>query len=923
MNAWTSAARDELNRFLSAIRQPLEHAGADAGEVIEDIRRHIDEEIATAQLGVVTVTELKPMLARIGEPWRRDDWDEREVGCTDKVNGALLLQALRSGEGTMVAEPIRRQTLATPEQNEKETPPKTPAPKLSKRDFPTRRSFLALVFGVFVPALTLGIEWVTGFCAGEIFNPIPTWGHVFLVALVPAINFTVWRVLMRGTTVKRPGVLSFGMGLSIGIAIVYSVVFVPLIFPGVIALMFFGLGLLPLAPYFALGAGLHFRKVLNRRFGSESGIGAIRFWPGILAGILAFLIVDIPHIATTAAMRRAAAPSSEESGLRLLRTLGHRETVLRACYPAHEWGRDRNGRGVGTVLFWLLPSHYGVTTEQARRIYFQLYGRAFNAEPAPGPRTASLVGFERTPFDPERGGEKVGSPVPGLSMQSSRIDATVEPNGALAYLEWIFEFRNEAATQSEARFEVALPPGAVVSRLTLWINGEEREAAFAGKAEVRSAYQNIVAQRRDPVLVTTSGRDRVLVQCFPVMPGGGVMKARVGMTVPLLLDGEKNGILRWPYVRERNFALEEKLEHSFWIDSPVAVESLGVPLQTERTARGHFMARGHLNEEKTPGLQPAVLIRRDELGDSAWVLDSRKNDGSRIEQIIRARQNVAVKDVVLLIDGSASMGRVQSELERIRPTKGGSITIVHVGEGIREFVYDGSDASQQELRKLKFRGGQDNVPALERAWDLAAANGSGAVLWLHGPQPVLLSTAEGLRQRFERRPNAVKLLDLPIERAPNVITQELPTSARYETVSMHRPAVEMVNTLVRELTGASTQYEGVREKNGEIKAREQLGAESNLHLARLWALDEVRRLIRSGRTSAAIALATQYHLVTEVSGAVVLETAEQYKAARLQPVDPNLVPTVPEPGTWALLICGLVLMAVIRRRVKIARQART
>jgi hypothetical protein len=63
---------------------------------------------------------------------------------------------------------------------------------------------------------------------------------------------------------------------------------------------------------------------------------------------------------------------------------------------------------------------------------------------------------------------------------------------------------------------VQLPPGGVVSRLTLWVNGEEREAAFAGRSQTRQAYQQVVSRRRDPVLVTTAGRDRVLVQCFPV-----------------------------------------------------------------------------------------------------------------------------------------------------------------------------------------------------------------------------------------------------------------------------------------------------------------------------------------------------------------------------------------------------------------------
>ena len=54
--------------------------------------------------------------------------------------------------------------------------------------------------------------------------------------------------------------------------------------------------------------------------------------------------------------------------------------------------------------------------------------------------------------------------------------------------------------------------------------------------------------------------------------------------------------------------------------------------------------------------------------------------------------------------------------------------------------------------------------------------------------------------------------------------------------------------------------------------------------------------------NAATILAVRYQLVTPVSGAVVLETAEQYRAAGLEPVNPGSVPTIPEPEMMVLLI---------------------
>jgi hypothetical protein len=98
------------------------------------------------------------------------------------------------------------------------------------------------------------------------------------------------------------------------------------------------------------------------------------------------------------------------------------------------------------------------------------------------------------------------------------------------------------------------------------------------------------------------------------------------------------------------------------------------------------------------------------------------------------------------------------------------------------------------------------------------------------------------------------------------------------------------------------------------------------HLARLWAKGEIDRLIRVPPTNRTMALelATRYQLVTPVSGAVVLETQQQYDAAGLQPVPEGTVPTIPEPEEWALMLVALgVLIYAYRRRhaIFVARAA--
>ena len=84
---------------------------------------------------------------------------------------------------------------------------------------------------------------------------------------------------------------------------------------------------------------------------------------------------------------------------------------------------------------------------------------------------------------------------------------------------------------------------------------------------------------------------------------------------------------------------------------------------------------------------------------------------------------------------------------------------------------------------------------------------------------------------------------------------------------------------------------------------------------------ETRRLLASNaddKFEQAVKLAASYQLVTPATGAVVLETKEQYERAGLQPVPQNSVPTIPEPEEWLLMIvaASVLLWVTLRRRFR-------
>src|SRR5512133_3053553 len=499
MSRWTDAAKMRLEQYFTNLRGSLATAGVDAEEVVEDLRRHVEEEVAARKLTVVTQQDAEQILTRIGAP-----------------------------EG-----------LRTPAVSQ---PPSAAGAALCDKLSGKKPGWGLLIFGVVLPFVTVIFEFASGACGGLFFDPIPTLWHAVLAAFVPVANLLVWLALRRGDLRRRP-LLGWMNGAALAISLAYSAAFLPLApfalasIVMIVGLLYFGIGLAPLAPTMAFVSAL----LLRRHLVAAPG-GATRphqTWGGFALGLGVLLLVSLPLGLTTWGLQMAASDDPAEStrGVKMLRLAGDDEILLRACY-------GRAGRS-GELYTWGKP----IPPETARFVYYRVHGEPFNAVPPPklyaGRARWELMEQEVT-WDNDQAGDSVAGRVRGLGLVHSRQDAVVEPDGALAYIEWTLEFKNDSPLQRESRAQIVLPPGGVVSRLTLWIDGQEREAAFGGRSQVKTAYKSVVRQRRDPVMVTTSGPDRVLVQCYPVPPNGGRMKVRLGITAPPVLNGLNNGSLRWP-----------------------------------------------------------------------------------------------------------------------------------------------------------------------------------------------------------------------------------------------------------------------------------------------------------------------------------------------------------------------------------------
>lgn len=699
---WTVDARKALERALEEARSGIAGSGADAEEVLGDFRRHIESELASSGTAIVAGNDVERIVSGMGMPQTPPSLPHANASQTSHHRGAK--------------------------------------PWLS-----TVSLWFSAFFGVGLPAFVVVLELLTRICSSTLFDPLPTVLHALLVSIVPLANAYLCYVLYR-RKLRNPRLMGSVHGFAVGIAAYYALLFLPLTPFAAIGIVYLGAGLIPLSPLISLVVGLSLRRPLARAVDETNGPRLPRLWVCLAVSFAVLIAADLPKSITLLGVRMAAskAPTTSARGVKMLRALGSRERLLRSCYTPNRPSLDLPGFLVSLLSDPVLPN-------ERHAIYYRVTGTPFNAMQPPrlrALRSRALIAMDEWDFG--QGGDEVAARLRDLSLGHSRIDTVVMPDEATAYTEWTLTFRNASRQQREARAEIALPPGGVVSRLTLWIDGEEREAAYSGRAKVKAAYKSIVRRRRDPVLVTTSG----------------------------------------------------------------------------------------------PGMRPA------------------------------------------------------------RP---GSL-----------------DGAARRLRSARYAGGCDNVAALMRAWDIAAQGGDAAILWLHATQPIDLTSCEELLQRFERRQNGPLLYDYQFGTGPNRIARSLNGLALIEQVPVLGSPAEDMRALLARWQGVEQTFAMSRATTDNAPEGAPLGT---MHVVRLWANAEICRMATfpgSGDMKAAMSMASRYHLVTPVSGAVVLENAEQYEQAKLQPVSPGDTPrVVPEPGTWALLLLGGVLLAwpalnrSVRRRIHV------
>ncbi|MBX7247327.1 MAG: hypothetical protein K1X53_17670 [Candidatus Sumerlaeaceae bacterium] len=896
----TGATRRK-EEHLHAVDEALRRAGVSERErrnITGDLRAQIEEMIAARGIAGPTAEEMDSVLAELDPP-------------------ETFAAAARDNET------LDRKS--APLDSPETAPSAVAAASVAVSIWTILSRIYVVLFGIVLPIGTLGFEAATHFCGQQLFDPIPTWWHVALVALVPLMNLAVLVATTRNPPQNGP-LLAFGNGVALAVSAFYAIVFLPMVPIGVVAILYVGAGLLPLAPLLAFFAVLLCRS--RQKWLDTYRVTYVRGrgW-GFLVGILLLLSFSASEMATNHGAQLASSPSSENRtrGLWWIRTFGSKDALLRFCYG--------NSGEFGPSMI-LLPFFSGmVTPKDAQTVYYRLTGHAFNTvEP---PRSVRPGVWDRSDFlelNPDFRDESVGWRDSRLSLVASRLDGMADSDVGVGYVEWTLTFRNSASWQREAKAEIALPPGGVVSRLTLWVNGEEREAAFAGREQVKEAYERVVSRRQDPVLVNTSGRDRVIMQCFPVPPNGGEMKTRIGITFPLPLDSLSSARCAFPRFIERNFSIPKDVSHAVWYESTGTIDQSPTGLKLAANGNGNTLLTGSVSDTKLCDMKPVVVARHADVVETK-LPDIRSTATAMIRQHIQESQTSRPKRVVLVVDESESMGAflpaiaaaipslpAGTEFAMVRARDGADIPAKAQPATAREY-----QAAAEMLLADTAEGGQDNVPALRQAWDLAGG-AEGTIVWIHGPQPLRIQPVDELIQCVERAAAGPVIYEMQVAPGRNFVVNELERTYGLTGIPSKGNPAEDLKQFFSSWSTPVKSWAYQREKVDTVgDAASTTGTRTNAHLARLWAYDKVMEMIRNRNSKTRqvtepanqpiIDLAANYQLVTPVTGAVVLENQAQYREAGLKAVDASSVPTIPEPETWAMIIVAVIVLgvAVVRK----------
>ena len=295
--------------------------------------------------------------------------------------------------------------------------------------------------------------------------------------------------------------------------------------------------------------------------------------------------------------------------------------------------------------------------------------------------------------------------------------------------------------------------------------------------------------------------------------------------------------------------------------------------------------------------------------------------------------------IVIVVDGSRTMKPHFAEMGAAIAmlTKNVDVQVMLAADeliDLSEYAVD-TDQLVHQLKIHASPGGCDNMAALVDAWDIA--DRTTEILWIHGPQPISQEDNIAFAQRVDNAKFAPAIWDMQIVAGPNRAFEGVKDRLDVQRVNFSGELASNLDEWWQALQLPSWSVEWRLAKSAKASSRE-VSLDSVVALCQpkvkdLWAWQRVRSLLNiRGRTGEsyytirdeATNLAAEHHIVTPVSGAVVLETQAQYERNGLTPVDQvhNKNVSTPEPSSQLLTLFAIwPVIHLLRRRRRDAWRA--
>jgi hypothetical protein len=748
-----------------------------------------------------------------------------------------------------------------------------------------------MVAGIALPAAALAIEFQTGMWAENAFDPIPTPAHAAAIGLVPVAS----GLYLASDRRRTPGTfLQVVVGAALGVSVFYGLRTLPYLPLCMVGVLYIGMGFVAASPAFAL-------YVVGRQFSElrKRGAGKLGYWMAALLFALLLLFASVEGRLREIS-RVALGPEGPEAE-------AARETLRFPLTPLPRTSSDAD-RATGFIFGGPGPIRGTVSPWDAARLRWLVDGTPVGDDVFRVPsRETDLFG--------------VVSYAPTARLEDPMHEVDVDADKATAYVETTLVFTNDGSFETECACVLALPEGGVAARASLWNRDVEVAAAFAPTTVAREAYESVVRKRRDPILVTRFGPDRVLLRCYPVPPKDS-MRVRLGFVAPLAPTSPTEATLRLPYVLSKNFPSGPTNGR---VDARLRGEA------TMTSSNGAATNDGAVATSFAIGGEPfGFVVRRssafpeateiDDVGEGAFVVRQRLIEPSR-----RGR-----KRVVFALDGAASLKTRRDAVTRLVATVPTGVEIALVTsdkDGVRTAVeptpadVPAKSRVVDAMLALDARGDRDDLPVLFSAYRLADATSGGVVVWCRGFQPYVATSTAGLLAGMDRRAAPTIVFDAPYMEPPapyDALASEIAAARSYRTATG-----DVKDALSRlYLGGDAWAFDRSRESLPEAASRPAAPKNGGSRLARLYAFDRCEALAaaeKPGWRKEAELLSTRYGLVTAAAGAVALESDAAMADAGLVAPSPGATPRipysdVPEPETYALLLVGAIVCVFVYLR---------